>query len=173
MKKLSISLFVLALSFWAGACLAAVPGIANLKVEYAVTPIGIDIERPRFSWQMLARGQSKGQRQTAYALVVKDSLGEVVWKTGKVRSDQSLNIDYAGAPLAATRRYDWTVQVWDEHERPRHAASWFETGLGKSDATLVGWSGAKWIRRAPPADPLRAAPSPQGGIRFPQSGFEP
>lgn len=145
MKKLFISLFVLPLLFWSDAAMAAKPGIADLKVEYAKTPLGIDVERPRFSWQMLAGAQSKGQRQTAYALLVKDRAGDVLWKTGKVKSGQSLNIEYAGRPLAATRRYDWSVQVWDENDRPRQAASWFETGLMKSDAALAGWSGAKWI----------------------------
>lgn len=84
-----------------GAGMAAIPAIIDLKVEYATTPIGIDIERPRFSWKMPARAQSKGQRQTAYALMVKDRHGDIVWKTGKVSNDQSLNIDYAGKPLAA------------------------------------------------------------------------
>lgn len=125
--------------------MTAVPGIADLKVEYAKTPIGIDVDRPRFSWKMLARGQAKGQRQTAYALTVKDPHGDVLWKTGKVSDDQSLNIAYAGKPLAAARRYDWSVEVWDENDRPQRAASWFETGLRTSSAALEGWSGAQWI----------------------------
>ncbi|WP_218164854.1 alpha-L-rhamnosidase [Pseudoduganella namucuonensis] len=124
--------------------MAAAPRVGDLRVEYTTTPIGIDIERPRFSWKMLADGQAKGQRQTAYALVVKDG-GEVVWKSGKIKNDQSLNIEYAGKPLAAARRYDWSVEVWDGNDRPRQAASWFETGLSQSDAKLASWSGAKWI----------------------------
>ncbi len=138
--------FLLALHLlWSGAAVAATPAIVNLKVEYATKPIGLDVERPRFSWQMLAAGQAKGQRQTAYAVVVKERHGGVVWNTGKVGNAQSLNIEYAGKPLAAAQRYDWSVQVWDEHGRSHHAASWFETGLMASDAALAGWSGAKWI----------------------------
>jgi alpha-L-rhamnosidase len=144
MKKLISSLFILSL-LWSGTGKAAVPGIADLKVEYATTPIGIDVDRPRFSWKMLARSQAKGQRQTAYALVVKDRHGGIVWNTGKVNDAQSLSIEYAGKPLAAARRYDWSLAVWDENDRPHHAASWFETGLRTSDITLAGWSGAKWI----------------------------
>ena len=26
--------------------------VKNLKTEYAVTPLGLDVELPRFSWQM-------------------------------------------------------------------------------------------------------------------------
>ena len=139
MKKLSVFLFAL-LFAWS----AAATGIVDLKVEYTATPIGIDVERPRFSWKMFAPEQ-KGRRQSAYALTVKDQDGTLVWQTGKVSSAQSLNIDYAGKPLAAARRYDWSVEVWDENGRPARNASWFETGLGKSDAKLEAWSGAKWI----------------------------
>ena len=27
--------------------------LKKLQVEYAVTPLGIDVEKPRFSWQMV------------------------------------------------------------------------------------------------------------------------
>lgn len=144
MKKLILVAFALPL-LWSGAGVAADARVAELKVEYVSTPMGIDIERPRFSWQMLAPAGAKGTRQSAYALVVKDPQGEVVWKSGKVRQAASLNIEYAGRPLAAARRYQWSVDVWDEHGRARHAASWFETGLTASDGALAGWSGAKWI----------------------------
>ena len=37
-----------------------------------------------------------------------------VWDSGRVESAEMLNLPYAGAALAAERRYDWTVTVWDE-----------------------------------------------------------
>ncbi len=144
MKNLLIQLIVL-LCLSANAAGAPSPGLADLKVEYTTTPIGIDIERPRFSWKMVAPAHARGQRQTAYALEVKDRRGAIVWKTGKVSAAHSLNIEYAGKPLAAAQRYNWSLEVWNQDGRPQRAASWFETGLGASDATLQGWSGAKWI----------------------------
>lgn len=144
MKKTIVLLFVLPL-LWSSPGVAADIKVTDLTVEYTKTPIGIDIERPRFSWKMLARGRSMGHRQSAYALVVKNTHGDVLWTTGKVSNENSLNIEYAGKPLSATQRYDWSVQVWDENDRPARAASWFETGLSTSDATLAAWGGAKWI----------------------------
>lgn len=141
MIKFLVSLFALSLF---GPALAS-PGVADLQVEYTKTPIGIDVDHPRFSWKMVAAASAKGQRQTAYALTVKDQDGAPVWETGKIAGDQSLNIEYAGKSLAPARRYDWSVDVWDQQGHPHHAASWFETGLGTNDATLAGWSGAKWI----------------------------
>lgn len=32
-------------------------GLKNLKVEYASCPLGVDVSRPRFSWQMSAGGE--------------------------------------------------------------------------------------------------------------------
>ena len=143
LARMKILFALLCLS--ATSAIAAPASISGLTVEYTATPIGIDVERPRFSWKMLAPANAKGQRQSAYALVVKDRRGEVLWTSGKIKTAQSLNIEYAGRPLAATQRYTWSLDVWDEKDRAHHAASWFETGLPKSDASLAGWSGAKWI----------------------------
>ena len=38
----------------------------NLKTEYLRNPLGIDIVRPRFSWNC-----EDGQKQTAYQIVAK------------------------------------------------------------------------------------------------------
>lgn len=156
MKKLLVSLFSLLL-LCSAAAMAAPPAIVDLQVEYTTTPLGIDAGRPRFSWKMLARDGARGQRQTAYALVVKDRRGAVVWESGKVATGQSLNIEYGGKPLDAAQRYDWSVQVWDQDGRARRAASWFETGLPVSDARLAGWSGAKWIGGGDQELPLYAS----------------
>lgn len=33
--------------------------VKNLKTEYAVTPLGLDVELPRFSWQMESLGAER------------------------------------------------------------------------------------------------------------------
>lgn len=119
--------------------------IQALKVEYAETPLGIDVENPRFSWQMISPEQERGCRQTAYQLIVTDELGKEVWNTGKTSGDLSLNIEYAGSPLQPATRYSWLVNVWDQDNKQSSATSWFETGLMGKDRTLKEWSGAKWI----------------------------
>lgn len=115
--------------------------IHKLKVEYTETPLGIDVEIPRFSWQM--QSDVRGARQTAYQIVVTDELGSKVWDSGKVKSDISLNIKYDGTALKPTTRYTWQLTVWNEKNKQITSESWFETGLMNTDQSA--WSGAKWI----------------------------
>lgn len=119
--------------------------VINLKVEYIETPLGIDVEHPRFNWQMYSANNIKGCSQTGYHVIVTNGSKEIVWDSGKIKSDISLNIKYNGKPLVATTRYHWMVQVWDQHNKKHTASSWFETGLMNADPTLSAWSGAKWI----------------------------
>lgn len=119
--------------------------ILNLKVEYAETPLGIDVEHPRFSWQMQVKDNKPGYKQMAYQLVVTDETGKVVWNSDKIKRDVSLNIEYSGIPLRASTRYRWVVHVWDQTSTQHRAASWFETGLMNADPKLSAWNGAKWI----------------------------
>ena len=118
---------------------------AALTVEYAETPLGIDVGQPRFSWQMTSGDQQRGCRQIAYRIIVADERGQEVWNSGKKESDASLNIVYEGMPLEASTRYDWRLEVWDGEGAPSSAASWFETGLMNPDPGLSAWDGAKWI----------------------------
>jgi alpha-L-rhamnosidase len=65
-----------------------------------------------------------------------------VWDSGKVATDQSALVSYAGAPLTSSTRYYWTVRVWDVHGHPSawSQPSWWEMGLlSKAD-----WQ-AQWI----------------------------
>lgn len=117
--------------------------IVNLKVEYAERPIGIDIPKPRFSWQM--QSEKSGYSQTAYQIIVTNESGQAVWNSGKKNSDISLNIKYAGVQLQPRTRYNWKLVVWDQHGEKHTAASWFETGLMNPDPGLSAWNGAKWI----------------------------
>ena len=119
--------------------------ITNLKVEYTETPLGIDVEIPRFSWQMESPGHKRDCKQIAYRLQVTDETGQTVWDSNKTVSDESLNIKYQGTPLSATTRYSWELSVWDNENKKHTAKSWFETGLMNPDPKLSAWSGAKWI----------------------------
>ncbi|NJB70196.1 alpha-L-rhamnosidase [Saonia flava] len=119
--------------------------IGNLKVEYQKEPLGIDIEKPQFSWQMIAIDEARNQYQTAYRLVVKSENDEIVWDTENVISDESLAIQYNGKPLKSSTRYNWTVSVWNQDQKEIKSSSWFETGLLNPDSNLSAWNGAKWI----------------------------
>lgn len=141
-KKLFGSLLLLSIPFlvW-----SANVKIGGLTVEYTETPMGIDVLRPRFTWQMLAIGDAKNCYQAAYQITVKDEAFHTVWTSGKIKSDTSLNLEYGGKNLLPTTRYNWTVEVWDQQNVKHTASSWFETGLMNDDPSLPAWSGAKWI----------------------------
>ncbi|OQP56910.1 alpha-L-rhamnosidase [Niastella vici] len=119
--------------------------IVNLKTEYTTTPLGIDIEKPRFSWQMQA--EKGGCSQTAWQIIITDERRQIVWNSGKNNSDISLNIKYTGARLQPRTRYNWKLIVWDQLKKKHTAASWFETGLmnSRKGGGLSAWSGARWI----------------------------
>lgn len=117
--------------------------ISNLKTEYQTTPLGMDIKKPRFSWQMEVVNNAKGLHQEAYQIIVTDEKGNTVWDTEKVDSDISYGIAYAGSPLEPTTKYDWQLTVWNNKGEEISSFSWFETGLMNPD--ISAWDGAKWI----------------------------
>ena len=84
--------------------------VQNLLTENLSDPIGIDVPKPRFSWQL--SGNQRGLLQTAYEIKV--SAGKkTVWTSGKVSSDQSVQVGYEGTPLQSGMKYNWQVRVWD------------------------------------------------------------
>lgn len=115
----------------------------QLKVEYTLNPIGIDVENPLFSWQIQTDQNKRGQLQTAYQIQVFNEQKELVWDSKKVISDHSVAIQYKGTPLQSRTRYLWNVSSWDEHNERYQSQSFFETGL--LDTTINAWNGAQWI----------------------------
>jgi alpha-L-rhamnosidase len=115
---------------------------ARLTVEYQTNPLGLTELKPRFSWWV--NDDRPGARQTAYQIGVGSSPDQLqdVWHSGKTDSDQSVLLDYAGAPLESRRRYSWRVRTWDKEG---NVSDWsqphsFEMGL----LNPKDWS-AKWI----------------------------
>lgn len=145
LKACIVSLVLLTTTLLPGLLQAQDISIVNLKTEYTITPLGIDVEKPRFSWQM--RSEKGGYSQTAWQIIVTDERGQIVWNSQKNNSDLSLNIQYTGARLQPRTRYTWKLIVWDQHGIKHTAASWFETGLmnAREGGTLSAWSGARWI----------------------------
>jgi len=143
--------------------------VKNLRCEYLENPLGIDVAKPRLSWKLETRNLSteggsasggkpeRGIKQTAYQIVV-----DGVWDSGKVASDQSVAVEYAGPELKSQTRYDWRVRIWDEKGV---AGEWsprgrFVTGVlgkpwqGKWIAGEYGATTAKGIGSTPPSLPV-------------------
>jgi alpha-L-rhamnosidase len=145
--------------------------LVQLKVEYRVNPLGIDRERPRFSWAMVS--SEPEQYQTAYQLLVASDPvclkveSADIWNSGRVDSGQSAAVIYAGPALLPSTCYYWKVIVWDEHNNPVHSGegSYFETGLRSTDG-VAGWDGARWIAMEGKAPNSPGAPMLRKSVRL-------
>ena len=118
----------------------------HLTVEYMENPLGIDIAKPRFSWHLTS--SERNQSQQAYEIIVSDDKKLIdegkgnVWQSGKVTSDENVQVEYGGSLLASFTKYYWRVKVYD---KTGTVSNWstiahFETAvLNEQD-----WK-AKWI----------------------------
>ena len=92
--------------------------VSYLRCEYLVNPEGLDERFPRLSWLM--KSDRRGARQTAYRIRVGPTLDgatehrALFWDSGRVESDVSAHVAYAGKPLASRDVCVWDVEVWDE-----------------------------------------------------------
>ncbi|MCS6840954.1 MAG: glycoside hydrolase family 78 protein [Roseiflexus sp.] len=124
--------------------------VGRLRCEYLDNPLGIDVTRPRLSWQIFS--DRRGARQTAYRIVAASSADDVVaeqnllWDSGRVESDQSIHVAYHGGRLRSRQRVFWRVQVWDEQG---HVAvspvAWWEMGLLRRSDWSASWIGASLV----------------------------
>ncbi len=120
--------------------------ITRLTTEYRRNPLGIDVPNPRFAWQMETERQ--GARQTAYRVTASSQpdlldVGKPdLWDSGKIDSDQSVHVPYAGQPLRSRQRVYWQMTVWDETGNASESdAAWFEMGLLQSSDWQAQWIG--------------------------------
>lgn len=92
--------------------------VGEMKTEYLENPLGIDIEKPRFSWKL--NGEGRNRFQSAYQIVVSSSTHKLnagdwdIWDSGKVSSNRTNQIVYEGASLQSGSKYFWKVKTWDE-----------------------------------------------------------
>ena len=128
------------------------------RCEYLRNPPAIDAPRPRLSWSL--QSEQRGQKQTAYRVLVASTLELLandvgdLWDSGKVASDQSAQVVYAGKTLASRMRCFWKVQAWDKDGKP---SAWsppmtWSMGLLKPE----DWR-ARWIRFG--KEPSASAPA--------------
>ena len=122
--------------------------VEALRCEYRNNPQGIDEAQPRLSW-LLDADDARGVKQTAFQVLVASSLSLLkqgtgdLWDSGKVVSESSIQVAYAGKPLASRQACFWKVRVYDQDAQ---ASSWSDPaswtmGLLKSGDWQCRWIG--------------------------------
>jgi len=127
--------------------------IRDLRCEYLVNPLGIDVAKPRMSW--ILQSEQRAQKQTAYQIMVastEESLNKNqpdLWDSGKVYSDRSIQIEYNGKELTSKMACWWKVRVWDKDHR---ASSWSDPAYWTMGMLQqADWQG-RWICADLPSD---------------------
>jgi alpha-L-rhamnosidase len=119
--------------------------VEELTCEYHTNPVGIDVQNPRLSWKIVS--DKENVFQTAYEIRVADSpsnlnrKNRLIWNSGKVSSDQSVNVEYNGPVLESMQRVYWQVRVWDNQNK---ATKWsepafWETGILNPELWTASW----------------------------------
>jgi len=136
----------------------------QLTCEYLVDPIGIDAAKPRLSWKIGIgdRGSEvRGLRQSAYQILVASSLEVLakdqgdLWDSGKVESDESIQVEYKGKSLASGQSCFWKVRAWNSALLPPAWSSpaFWSMGLLEPDDWQAKWIGfsatetSPWVRK--------------------------
>jgi len=120
--------------------------IKNLLCDLDTNPLGVDVAAPCLSWQVAS--DERGQKETAWQILAASSpeilaqdQGDV-WDSGRIVSDATTNIPYAGHTLSSSQQVFWKVRVWDRDGKATawsSPAKWTMGMLNKTD-----WKG-NWI----------------------------
>lgn len=132
--------------------------VTDLRCEGLINPLGIDVVQPRLSWRMEAQGN--GDAQTAYQvlcatdpMLLKEGAADL-WDSGKVTSNQSRLVAYAGKQVSRGVPVHWTVRVWDQDGKmvaPAQPAMWTRFDMTSNDQWQGKWitfnTSSPWLRR--------------------------
>lgn len=119
---------------------------ANLQCEYRSNPLGLDMTQSRVFWQV--QSDERAQGQTAYQILVASSEKLLqknegdLWDSGKVASDETINILYSGKPLKSGMQCFWKVKAWDKTGKASDWSAPAKWSIGLLEQT--DWQG-KWI----------------------------
>ncbi len=120
--------------------------VKNLKCEFLSNPRGVEHTHPYLSWEIDAPGK-QSVFQTSYRIRVYESemipggSADPYWDSGKLKSGNSANLKYEGAPLQSAKKYYWNVQVEDNYGITSQFSEWafFETGIFHDQEWLGEW----------------------------------
>ncbi|HEY4789481.1 MAG TPA: alpha-L-rhamnosidase, partial [Bacteroidales bacterium] len=148
MIKETLFLIVLVLlSCFNNSCGQRVITVMNPRCEYEINPLGLETDHPRLSWELAS--DLKNQTQSAFRIIVADNPETLtsdkgnVWDTKKIKSNESIQVEYQGKQLEPNKKYYWKVKVWNQDSKESdwsETASWQMGLLSRAD-----WGRAQWI----------------------------
>lgn len=120
--------------------------VKELQCEMLTNPEGIDVIQPRLSWQI--KSDVNDVKQTAYQIMVASTLENLnankadLWDSGKVASNESVNIIYNGKKLGDRQNAFWKVTVFTNKGEIKSATTaHFSIGI----LTYADWKSTRWI----------------------------
>ena len=161
MKKHIYSLSFILLLFPLLAEATLIP--VRLQCENLSNPQTVDVLNPRLSWVNIAGEGERGQVQTAWEVRVAGTKEMLIagqselWNSGRVNTNQSVNVIYKGIPLKSRQGCWWQVRTWDKNKK---VSAWSEPafwgmGLLSHEEWKARWIGAPWQGENPIPDPVR------------------
>lgn len=121
--------------------------VSNILCESKINPVGIEAEHPRLSW--VINSDEKDTRQSAYHILVSDSPQKLknnignIWDSKVVKSDRSIQVEYAGITLNSEKKYFWKVKILNQNGKE---SAWSQTGTWQMGLLSVSdWEKAIWI----------------------------
>ncbi len=139
----------------------------HLQAQLRANSRAVNSLHPRLRWVLPWKGH--GKMQSAYEVLVASSAKLLdknvgnLWNSGKVASDNSVDVHYAGSRLKPRQRCYWKVRVWNQGGQASEwspMAHWQEALLTPGQwhhAMWIGWK-PKWklgVRHPLPAIYLR------------------
>lgn len=125
--------------------------IVNTYVEYRENPLGIDVEKPRFSW--ILEEEERDSRQESYQIqtAADTEFRQICWDTGRISCDNSIQIPYSGEPLKSRKRYYYRIKVWNSRgmESGWSKTAWWETAFMDYREWKADWITPEYDFQAP------------------------
>lgn len=164
MTRLKFSFSVIAMLLTFGIYAQNLVTVTNLKCESKVNPSGIEAKNPRLSWEI--NSTERNTYQSAYHILVsdspeklKDNIGNI-WDSNVIKSDQSVQVAYKGAPLSAEKKYYWKIKIVSQGGKE---SAWSKTASWQMGLLSPGdWSNAAWICLENLPDSMKVVPGTHG-----------
>ena len=120
--------------------------LQHTTCEMLTNPMGIDVIKPRFAWQIVSA--ERNVMQNAYQIIVASSAEKLdanegdLWDSGKVGTQESIHVMYNGKELKSRMRCYWKVKTWTTAgESSWSANNSFTMGLLYYKDWPKGWIG--------------------------------